>query len=132
MENEEVKLIIELQKQTHSCVKTLQREVQRNSAMTVANGLKIGTVIENCKPCRAQVAEIELWKATHTGEATGKAHKASRFNTKTTLICVVGVALLTLLGFWFTTVQPAINLSADMLSEFKAINGQLLELNISE
>ncbi len=70
MENEEVKLIIELQKQTHSCVKTLQKEVMRNSAMTVANGLKIGTVLENCKPCRAQLAEIELWKATHTGEAT--------------------------------------------------------------
>ncbi len=132
MEKDEVKLIIELQKQTHSCVKTLQKEVMRNSAMTVANGVKIGTVIANCRPCRQSVSDLELWKAGHIGEATGKAHKASRFNTKTTLICVVGVALLTLLGFWFTTVQPAINLSADMLSEFKAINGQLLELNILE
>ncbi len=132
MTNEETNILLELQKQTHSCVKSLQREVQRNSAMTVANGLKIGTVIENCKPCRKSVAEIELWKATHTGEATGKAHKASRFNTKTTLICVVGVALLTLLGFWFTTIQPAINVSAEMLSEFKALNGQHLELDISE
>ncbi len=132
MEKDEVKLIIELQKQTHSCVKSLQREVQRNSAMTVSNGLKNGTVIANCQPCRQSVSELELWKAGHTGEATGKAHKASRFDSKTTLICVIGVALLTLLGFWFTVIQPMINVNAEMLSEFKSINGQHSELDISE
>ncbi len=130
MSNEEIKIFIELQKETHSCVKTLQREVMRNSAMTVANGLKIETVLEGCKPCKAKVADIELWKATHTGEAAGKVHRASRFTTKTRVICTVVGVLLALLGFWFTTVQPALNLSANVLAEFKAINGQLSELNI--
>ncbi len=130
MTNEEANLLIELQKRTHSCVKNLDRDVKRNTALVVANGVKLDTAIDSNKKCDTRLTKIELWKATHTGEATGKVHKASRFNTKTTLICVVGVALLTLLGFWFTTVQPALNLSADMLSQFKAINGQLLELNI--
>ncbi len=98
--------------------------------MTVTNGIKIETVIENCKPCRAQVANIEIWKATHTGEAAGKVHRASRFTTKTTVICAVGGILLALLGFWFSVVQPALDVSAEMLSEFKTINGQLSELQI--
>ncbi len=130
MSDKEISILMELQKETHSCVKELQREVARNSAMTVTNGLKIGTVIENCRPCRAQVANIELWKAGHTGEAAGKSHRASRFNMKTTLMCVIGGTLLTLLGFWFTVVQPMINVNAEMLSEFKSINGQHSELDI--
>ncbi len=130
MSEKEINILMELQKETHSCIKDLQREIMRNSAMTVANGLKIGTAIENCIPCREKMAEIDLWKAGHIGEAAGKVHKASRFNTKTTLICTIGVTLLTLLGFWFTIVQPALNVSAEILSEFKAINGQFSELNI--
>ncbi len=132
MANEEIKIFIELQKETHSCVKTLQREVARNSAMTVANGLKIETVIENCKPCKAKVADIEIWKALHTGEAAGKVHRALRFTAKTRVMCTVVGILLALLGFWFSVVQPALNVSAEALSEFKAINGQLSELRILE
>ncbi len=122
--------LIDLQRQTHSCVKALQRDVTKNTAKTVANGVKLDGVIKNCDPCRAKMANMEIWKAIHTGEATGKVHRASRFSTKTKLICMIGGTLLALLGFWFSTIQPAINASSESLAQFKAINGQLSELNI--
>ncbi len=128
--NSALRILIDSQKQTHSCVKSLTKEVMRNSAMTVANGVRIQTVIANCKPCKEKVAEMELWKAKHTGEASGKIHKTSKFFSNTRLICMVGGSLLALLGFWFTVVQPALDVSAEVLAQFKAINGSLSELNI--
>ncbi len=128
--NGTVGIIIEMQKETHSCIKQLQRDVTRNTAKTVANGVKLDGVIAGCKPCKVSMANMEIWKATHMGEAAGKVHKASRFNTKTRVICAIAGILLALLGFWFKIVQPAIDVNAEVLTNFKAINGQLLELDI--
>ena len=123
-------ILLDMQKQTHSCVKELGKDVKRNTAFTVANGVKLDGVVEFEKVCDNRLKDVELWRAKHTGEAMGKTHKASRFNAKTTLVCVVAGVLLTLAGLWFTIVQPVLSINQEVLADFKAINGQLLELNI--
>ncbi len=119
-----VSILIDLNRQTHSCVKAFQRDLSRNTAMTVANGVMINEVKKNCTPCRAQVKELELWRAGHEGEATGCERKKRWYETKTTLICTIIITLLTLFGGWFTYVRPILGMKNSMttsLEKFEAI-----------
>ncbi len=60
--NGTVGILIELQKQTHACVKELQRDVTRNTAKTVSNGVKLDSIAANFKPYKAKVDDLEIWK----------------------------------------------------------------------
>ncbi|KKK70889.1 hypothetical protein LCGC14_2919410, partial [marine sediment metagenome] len=39
--NAALRILINVQQQTHSCVKSLTKDVSRNSALTIANGVKL-------------------------------------------------------------------------------------------
>lgn len=120
-----ISVLVDLQKQTHSCVKELSRDVKRNTALTVANGVKLETVIKESKDNNNRLDGVELWQAGHMGEAKGKEHRETRFTSRTTLICVIGGTLLTLLGLWFSFVQPALNANADLIQEVQKIEATI-------
>ncbi len=130
--NSALRILITNQEQTHSCVKDLSRDVQRNTALVVANGVRLDTVINETRENDVRLTDVELWKERHSGEKTGKEERRSIFSSKTTLICTVVGTLLVLLSMWFTLVQPALNVSAEVLSTFKALNGQLSELKLEK
>ncbi len=123
-----LRILISSQEQTHSCVKELGKDVKRNTAFVVANGVKLETVIKDIEQNDVRLTNVELWSAKHVGEKTGREERRSIFSSKTTLICTIAGTLLALLGMWFTLVQPALSMNAEVLSNFKAINGQLSEL----
>ncbi len=130
--NSALRVLISTQEQTHSCVKELSKDVKRNTALVVANGVRLDTVIKETRENDDRITSVELWKATHSGEKIGKEERRSIFSSKTTLICTVVGTLLALLGMWLTLVQPALSMNAEVLSEFKALNGQLLELELKK
>ncbi len=128
--NSALRVLISSQEQTHSCVKELSKDVKRNTALVVANGVRLDTVIKETRENDDRLTDVELWRATHSGVKIGKEERRSIFSSKTTLICTVVGTLLALLGMWFTLVQPALSMNAEVLSEFKALNGQLSELEM--
>ncbi len=128
--NSALRVLISTQEQTHSCVKELSKDVKRNTALVVANGVRLDTVIKETRENDDRITDVELWKAGHSGEKIGKEERRSIFSSKTTLICTVVGTLLALLGMWFSLVQPALSMNAEVLSEFKALNGQLSELEM--
>ncbi len=128
--NSALNVLISNQEQTHSCVKELGKDVKRNTALVVANGVRLNMVLDKSRENDTRLTDVELWKAGHSGEIIGKEKTRSRFSSKTTLICTIAGTLLALLGMWFTIVQPALNVSAEVLTQFKALNGQLSELKL--
>ncbi len=127
-----LRVLISSQELTHSCVKELSRDVKRNTALVVANGIRLDTVIKETRENDERLTDVELWKAGQSGEKIGKKEERSIFSSKTTLICTVVGMLLALLGMWFTIVQPAINTNSEVLTAFRALNGQHLELKIEK
>ncbi len=127
-----LRVLISLQEQTHSCVKELGKDVKRNTALVVANGVRLDTVINETRDNDVRLTDVELWRAKHSGVKIGKEERRSIFSSKTTLICTVVGTLLALLGMWYTLVQPALSVNAEVLTQFKALNGQLSELVIEK
>ncbi len=130
--NSALRVLISSQEQTHSCVKELSKDVKRNTAFVVANGIRLDTVISETRDNDERLTNVELWKEHHSGEKIGKEERRSMFSSKTTLICTVMGTLLALLGMWYTLVQPALSVNAEVLTQFKALNGQLSELVIEK
>ncbi len=130
--NSALRILINTQQQTHGCVKDLGKDVKRNTALVVANGVKLDTAIEYNKECDKRLTGVEIWKAEHEGEEKGEEKRASKFNSKTTLLCIVGGFILSIIVFWFTTIRPSIDINTGLVFEIKSIKDQLSALEILE
>ena len=59
--NSALRVLISSQEQTHSCVKELSRDVKRNTALVVANGVRLNIVIEKTRENDDRLTGVELW-----------------------------------------------------------------------
>lgn len=117
----EEQLIISLIKQVRDDVTGLSKSVGRNNSKVVSNGVKLDIMINYSEKCDERLTDLEDWKAGHVGFAAGKSRKASLFGSNTTLICTVGATLIALAGLWFTTIAPALSVSARVLDRVEII-----------
>ena len=126
MTNED--LIISLQKQTRKDITDLAKSVSRTNSKVAANGVKLDSVLEYNKKCDGRLGELEEWKATHSGVAIGLSRKASRFNSKTALICTIGATVIAFAGLWFSVVSPALEVKAGIIEKIETTDLKYQEL----
>ncbi len=127
MDKEEI--IITLVTQVRDDVTDLSKSVARSNAKIVSNGTKLDSVINYNKQCDERLDDLEEWSAGHKGFAAGRNKKASVFSSKTTLICTISGAVIALAGFWFSLVQPALEVSASVLEKIEVIEAKYLEVS---
>ncbi len=70
-------------------VKVLQGDMTRNSALTVANGVKIDGVLIFNKKCEGRMTKLELWRERHVGQGEGKEKLSTSIGAKITLYSVI-------------------------------------------
>ena len=117
--NAALRILINVQQQTHTCVKNLTKDVSRNSALTIANGVKLDTAIEYNKECDKRLKTVELWRASHTGEGAGKAKLHDKINVKITLLCTIGAFVIAGLAFYYTSVKPILDKNVVIVQKFQ-------------
>ncbi len=120
--NSAMRILINVQQQTHSCVKSLTKDVTRNSALTVANGVKLDTSIKYNIECDKRLKTVELWRAKHEGQGEGRDKMSSRIGTKITLGCTIGVFVIATLAFYFTSVKPTMDKAVSVYEKVIAID----------
>ena len=126
--NAALRILIDLNKQTHKCVKSLEGDLSRNSAKTVSNGVKIDGVLEFNIKCDKRMTTLELWKAGHVGEGKGRDKLSTSIGTKITLYCVIGTLVIAGLAFYYTSVKPTLEMSIGAYNKIVAIEKTSQEL----
>jgi len=119
--NTALRILINVQEQTHACVKSLTRDVSRNSALTIANGVKLDTAIKYNEECDKRLTGVELWKAGHVGEGKGRDKLSSSIGTKITLYSVIGTLIIAALAFYFTSVKPTMDKAVGVYEKVSVI-----------
>ena len=116
MENEEFLKLI------HKDVVRCIREVSIAQGFIKTNYSRIVKIDSDVVKCFDTVQELELWKATHEGVATGKSRMAAIISSKTTLICTIGALILGAVGFYYTEIKPTANVTAGLVNEVASIS----------
>ncbi len=119
--NAAMRILINVQEQTHTCVKKLGDDLSRNSAKTVANGVKLDTAISYNEKCDKRLTKVELWKAKHTGEGVGKAKLHDRINVKITLLCTIGMFIIAGLAFYYTSIKPTLDKNTAIVQKYQEL-----------
>ncbi len=126
--NSALRILIGVQRQTHTQVIELAKSVSRNNSLTVGNGVKLDTAIEYNKKCDERLSDVELWKAGHVGEGLGKTKLSNRIGVKITLVCTVGALFIAAAAFYFTSVKPTLDKSVDVINKIAFIEQKYQEL----
>ena len=119
--NAALRILINVQQQTHTCVKSLTKDVSRNSALTIANGVKLDTAIEYNKECDKRLKTVELWRASHTGEGAGKSKLHDKINVKITLLCTIGAFVIAGFAFYYTSIKPTLDKNMAIVQKFQEL-----------
>ena len=126
--NSALRILIGVQRQTHTQVIELAKSVSRNNSLVIGNGIKLDTAIEYNKECDKRLTEVELWKAGHVGEGLGKAKLTDRIGVKITLLCTVGALIIAGSAFYFAELKPALDKSTGVYNKIAAIEQKYQEL----
>jgi hypothetical protein len=126
--NTAMRILINVQEQTHACVKSLTRDVSRNSALTISNGVKLDTSIKYNEECDKRLKTVELWKAGHEGEGKGRDKVTTSIGKKITLYSVIGTFIIAALALYFTEIKPKLDLSLGVYNKLTVIEQKYQEL----
>ena len=126
--NSALRILIGVQRQTHTQVIELAKSVSRNNSLVIGNGIKLDTAIEYNKECDKRLTVVELWRAGHDGEGVGKAKLSSKIGVKITLLCLVGTLFIAAAAFYFAELKPALNKSVGVYDKIAAIELKYQEL----
>lgn len=126
--NGAMRILINIQEQTHTCVKDLGKDVRQNTSLVIANGVKLDAAIEYNKECDKRLTGVELWKAGHTGEGVGKKKFSNSVGGKITLVCTIGAFIFAAIAFYYTSIKPTLERSIGAYDKIAAIEQKYQEL----
>ncbi len=126
--NSAMRILIDVQKQTHTQVVGLSKSVSRNNSLIVGNGVKLDNSIAYNKKCDIRLTSVELWKAGHVGEAVGKKSVFDRTGAKITLYCIVGTLIIAAAAFYLAELKPTLDKSMGIYNKISIIEQKYQEL----